>query len=254
MKKELIKTKQLKKVYDERAMENAVLDNVNLEIYENDFTIIMGNSGSGKSTLLYCISGMDKATSGEVYFDNKNLVKMNEDQLAVLRRKKMSFIFQQMNLMPNLTLMENVLVPAYLLKQYSKKELNQIASNLFEDVGISELQNRLPSQVSGGQLQRAAIARALINKPDLIFADEPTGALNSKSSNAVLDILTTCNKQGQSILMVTHDLKAALRGNRIIYLSDGGIKGEKVLSNFKEEVDFENREHVVYEWLQEMGW
>lgn len=248
--KVIIETKDLNKKYGE----NHILRNMDVSIYEKDFTIIMGNSGSGKSTLLYCMSGMDKITSGKILFLERNIVNLSEDDLALIRRREMSFIFQQMNLMPNLSILENVLLPSYILNEEKQDRLLAQAKEVLKDVGIEELINRMPKQVSGGQLQRAAIARALINNPKIIFADEPTGALNSKAGKAVLDILSNCHMRGQSILMVTHDLRAALRGNRIIYLSDGYIKGEINLVPFKNEQNLINREQQLLGWLQEMGW
>jgi putative ABC transport system ATP-binding protein len=254
MKQTILKINELKKNYSLQSEETPVLKGITTDIYEKDFTIIMGNSGSGKSTFLYCVSGMDKATSGDIGFQSQRITSMNENQLAVLRRKNMGFIFQQMNLLPHLTLLENITAPAYLVTSKNRRNIMERAKKIMKDVKIEELKDRTPNQVSGGQLQRAAIARALINNPDIIFADEPTGALNSTSSKDVLDILTDCNEQGQSILMVTHDIKAALRGNRIIYIKDGNITSEKQLPFWKNETDYKQRERSVLDWLTEMGW
>ena len=214
----------------------------------------MGSSGSGKSTFLYCVSGMDGITDGKVNFLNQNIENMKEDRLSILRRKQMGFVFQQMNLMSNLNLFENITLPAFLLKEKSNKEIKEKAGVLMKQFHIEELAERMPTQISGGQMQRAAIARALINSPEIVFADEPTGALNSTSGKEVLDVLTACNAKGQSILMVTHDIKAAQRASRIIYLSDGYIKGEKTFTPYIQEQNMKSREEVVVDWLLEMGW
>ena len=195
-----------------------VLQHVDLEIRDKDFTVVMGASGSGKSTLLYALSGMDKATSGQVIFEGKDLVKMKEKELAGLRSHDFGFIFQQMHLISNLTLLENVSVPGYLNNGKSASEVKARAEKLLEQMGISDVKTHLPSQVSGGEQQRCAIARAIIHEPKLLFADEPTGALNRKNTKEVLDLLTELNRNGQSILMVTHDLRAALRASRLLYL------------------------------------
>ena len=249
----LIKAKDLCKSYANEGLQNHVLNNINLEIMEKDFTVIMGSSGSGKSTLLYCLSGMDTITSGEVYFKEKAMHSMKSDDLAILRRKNIGFIFQQMHLVSNLSLYENIVVPGYLLKKYKPKEINKKAKDLLKSVGLSKLEKRLPSQVSGGEQQRGSIARALINEPDLIFADEPTGALNSKSRYEVLDLLTEVNEKGQGILMVTHDVKAAIRANRIIYIEDGKIVGDMNIQAYKED-DKKSREIQVLSWLSSKGW
>jgi putative ABC transport system ATP-binding protein len=174
----LLKAIDLCKSYASDGLQNHVLNHVDLELIKKDFTVIMGSSGSGKSTLLYCLSGMDNVTSGEVYYEGKSIHKMKTDQLALLRRKDFGFVFQQMHLVSNLSLFENVVVPGYLVKEKKAKEVNERAKYLLETFGILELKKRLPSQVSGGEQQRAGIARALISEPALLFADEPTGALH----------------------------------------------------------------------------
>lgn len=166
----------------------------------------------------------------------------------------MGFVFQQMNLLSSLSLKENIIVPAYLSGKKKNTEILAQAEKLIESFGIKEIKEHKPNQVSGGQLQRAAIARSLINNPNIIYADEPTGALNSSSSEDVLNILTKCNEDGQTILMVTHDVNAALRANRIFYIKDGIIGGEKYLSDYREDHDKEKRRKEVLIWLSEMGW
>ena len=230
-----------------------VLSQVDIDLYEGDFTVIMGASGSGKSTLMYALSGMDRATAGEIVYNGEDIVKMSEKRLAALRCSDFGFIFQQMHLVSNLTLFENVAVPGYLNKEKSAAEVKARADGLLEKMSISHIRSHLPSQVSGGEQQRCAIARAVINEPKLLFADEPTGALNRKKTTDVLDLLTGLNRSGQSILMVTHDLRAALRAGRILYLEDGGIIGELTLPPYDPDEE-KSRETQVNAWLSSMHW
>lgn len=231
---------------------NNVIKNMDLEIRKEDFTVIMGSSGSGKSTLLYLLSGMDQVTSGKVYLEGEDITNLNERKLASLRKSKIGFVFQAINLVQDLTIYENVLSPTYRSGR-SKVEIEERIESLLSKMELKEHQKKFPSQLSGGQKQRAAICRALINEPDILFADEPTGALNSSQGQNVLDIFTKIHTEGQSVVMVTHDLKAALRGNRIIYLKDGRIDGDLYLNEYDEET-LEEREKVVYEFLKERGW
>ena len=253
MKKTILSAKGLCKSYAHNGGQIHVLSNVDLELYENDFTVIMGASGSGKSTLLYALSGMDKATSGQVIYNEKDIVAMSEKELSGLRHTDFGFIFQQMHLVSNLTLFENVAVPGYLNKDKNAGAVKEAANKLLKQMGLSDVVNHLPSQVSGGQQQRCAIARAVINSPKLLFADEPTGALNRRNSIEVLELLTELNRAGQSILMVTHDMKAALRASRILYLEDGNIIGELSLPPFRPEEE-KSREVQVNAWLTSMEW
>ncbi len=243
-----------------------VLSNVNADIYAGDFTVIMGASGSGKSTLLYALSGMDKATAGEVlYYGDKekplDIIALKESGLAELRVKDFGFVFQQMHLVSNLTLFENVAVTGYLDKRKSASETKAKADELLDRVGLKEVKNHLPSRVSGGEQQRCAIARAVINTPAILFADEPTGALNRNNTKEVLDLLTELNDRGQSIVMVTHDIKAALRANRLLYLEDGNIVGELELTGYNEtdasgeKIQSDKaREAQVNAWLESLDW
>ena len=253
MKKAVITAKDLCKSFAHNGGQVHIIQNVDLEIYEGDFTIIMGSSGSGKSTMLYALSGMDRATSGRVEIEGKNITEMNERELAKLRHTRLGFVFQQINLVSNLTLFENVAVPGYLNKDRSSAEVNEKADKLLEKMGILNIKTQLPSQCSGGEQQRCAIARALINSPAIVFADEPTGALNRRNTTEVLDLFTLCNREGQSILMVTHDLRAALRATRLLYLEDGKIIGELNLQPYTQETE-KNRETQVNSWLASMHW
>jgi putative ABC transport system ATP-binding protein len=225
---------------------------MNLEIYEKDFTVIMGSSGSGKSTLLYLLSGLDRVSSGEVYYNEDRVDNISEKKWAVFRRDKIGFIYQGINLVPSLSILENVAISGYLLKS-SKSEVNKRAQLLLDEMDIGDHKDKLPHQVSGGQQQRAAIARAFINNPSVLFADEPTGSLNSHHGKQVLDVFTRLNQKGQSIVMVTHDLKAAIRANRILFIKDGRINGELKLENYHPGID-EGREKKVFSWLSEKGW
>lgn len=249
----IIKAKNLCKSFTNEGIQNHVLRNIDLEIYDKDFTVIMGSSGSGKSTLLYALSGMDRPTFGDIILNNHSIGKMNEKGLAVMRRQNVGFVFQQIHLVSNLTLFENVCVAGYLKKNKSPKDVHKKAEELLKRVGVFDEKDRLPSQVSGGQQQRAAIARALINEPKIIFADEPTGSLNSKIGKRIFDLLTEMNNKGQNILMVTHDVKAATRATRIIYLHDGQINGEMELEPYTPEQE-KYRERQIIAFLEAKGW
>lgn len=230
-----------------------VLNNVNLDIYKGDFTVIMGSSGAGKSTLLYALSGMDKISSGKILLDGKDISKYTEKQMSELRTEKFGFVFQQAHLVSNLTLLENVLVAGFLNKKLTSKQVRKKAEEILEGMNITDSKNRLPVHSSGGEMQRAAIARSIINNPQILFADEPTGALNKNNSQEVLNLLTALNNENQSILMVTHDVKAAIRGNRILYLEDGKIIGEKKLAKYENSLE-KQREEEVTKWLSSLEW
>ncbi len=252
MKNTIIKTELLCKSFISDGEVNNVIKNLDLEIYEGDFTVIMGSSGSGKSTLLYALSGMDSVTAGKVSFEGTDITSMKEKEIAKLRKKKLGFVFQGINLISNLTVYENILSPTYKTK-VERKEIEIKIESLLEKMDLVTHKKKFPNQMSGGQNQKAAICRALINNPKVLFADEPTGALNSSQGQSVLNIFTTISREGQSVVMVTHDLKAALRGNRIIYLKDGRIDGDLKLDNYNEEIASE-REETVYKFLKEKGW
>ena len=248
----IIKATNLCKTYSNESVQQHVLKNLNLEISEGDFTVIMGRSGSGKSTLLYALSGMDRPTLGEIRFQDEKISDYTEDQLALFRRQHCGFIFQQNYLNDSMSVMDNVIICG-LLKTKNKKTLKKRAEKLFARVNIDKLSwNKFPTQLSGGEQQRVSMVRGVINEPDIIFADEPTGALNSQNSTQVLDILTELNEVGQTILMVTHDLKSAKRANRILYLQDGGILGELRLPAYQ--IDDNEQTHQITQFLSEMGW
>ena len=253
MKNTILSAKGLCKSFAHNGGQLHILSHIDLELYKGDFTVIMGASGSGKSTLLYALSGMDRATAGQVIYNGRDIVTMKEKELAKLRHTDFGFIFQQMHLVSNLTLLENILVPGYLNKSKTAAEVKTRAQGLLDRMGIIEAGSHLPSQVSGGEQQRCAIARAVINTPALLFADEPTGALNRKKTTEVLNLLTELNRTGQSILMVTHDTRAALRATRLLYLVDGKIMGSLELAPYLPEEE-KSREAQVNAWLSSMEW
>jgi len=250
MQETILQAKNLHKSYFTGKTEVPVINQLNLKLYKGDFTVIMGSSGSGKSTLLYLLSGLEVATSGEIWLEDKPVHSMDEKLITLLRREYIGFVFQDFNLVPNLTFLENILIPAYLVKN-DRKALKDKALALMEKVDILPLKDRLPSEVSGGQQQRCSMARAVINNPRVVMADEPTGNLNSASSKAVLDILTGLFQDGQSIVMVTHDIKSACRGNRIIFLKDGQIEDDL---RFAEALSLEAKEDQLLAWLKEKDW
>lgn len=252
MKNVILRTKKLCKIFSSGVIQQHVLNNLDMEIYNGDFTVIMGPSGAGKSTLLYALSGMDKPTDGSVIFSDKDISVLSNDKLAIFRRDNCGFVFQQIYLLDNMSIIDNIIVSGLLVNKNRKvviKKAKQLLTrlNIFETVW-----NKFPHQVSGGEAQRSGIARALINNPKILFADEPTGALNSANGNAVLDALTESNHQGQSIVMVTHDLRSALRGNRVLYFRDGIICGECILGEYQS-TDTQ-RQTKLNSFLSEMGW
>ncbi len=252
MEKILLKTENLSKSFSMGGVMQHVLKNIDLALYEGDFTVIMGASGAGKSTLLYAVSGMDTPTLGTITFGDKEISKFSQDELAVFRREHCGFVFQQIYLIDGMSLMDNVLA-AGLLVSKDKRAVVERAKKLFASVDIpEEMYGKFPTQISGGEAQRVGIVRALINTPEILFADEPTGALNSQTGLDVLNTLTEFNEQGQSVVMVTHDMRSARRGNRILYLKDGVILGECNLGKYKHN-DMERHEKLSA-FLSEMGW
>ena len=213
----------------------------------------MGPSGAGKSTLLYSLSGMDSITGGEIFYQGKEISGYPESRMAHLRGREFGFVFQQTHLVSNLTLYENVAVAGYVARKRPPQETAKRAEALLKQMNVGSAKDRLPAQVSGGEAQRAALARGMINDPGLLFADEPTGALNKSNSEEVLNLLSQLNRSGQSILMVTHDVRAALRGNRILYLEDGKILDELNLPAY-EAGQAGERERQLGDWLSALQW
>lgn len=252
MKEILLKTEKLSKSFSNGGAMQHVLKNIDLQLRRGDFTVIMGASGAGKSTLLYALSGMDTPTLGTITFGDLVISNLSQDGLAVFRREHCGFVFQQIYLIDGMSVMDNVL-SAGLLVNRDKNALVTRAKELFRAVDIpEETQKKFPTQISGGEAQRVGIVRALINSPEILFADEPTGALNSKTGLDVLDTLTKFNEQGQSIVMVTHDTRSARRGNRILYLKDGVILGECDLGRYSH--GDAGRYEKLSAFLEEMGW
>lgn len=251
----LLEVKDLCKTYVVNKRQNNVLKNIDFKVEEGEMVAVMGPSGSGKSTLLYAVSGMDTATGGTVLFDGKDITKLNSRALAALRLDEMGFIFQQMYMMKNLTILDNILLPAMESKKInaSKREKKEYGEELMRKLGIIEVADNDINEVSGGQLQRACICRSMINKPKVLFADEPTGALNRAASNEVMEELVKLNEEGTTIMMVTHDVRVAARCSRVLYIVDGNIKGEYKCPSEAAEQE-KDRERLLNNWLMELGW
>ena len=254
--KKLLEVKNLCKTYIVNKRQNNVLKNVNFDIREGEMVGVMGPSGSGKSTLLYAVSGMDSITAGNVIFSGKSITALKEKELADLRLNEMGFIFQQMYMMKNLTILDNIILPACQSKKNtaSKKQKVEYGQDLMRKLGIIDVADQDINEVSGGQLQRACICRSMINHPKLIFADEPTGALNRSSSDEVMTELGKLNKEGTTIMLVTHDVKVAAKCSRVMYIVDGNIKGEYNLNQSEDNLQPREKERILNNWLMEMGW
>ena len=230
-----------------------ILKGISFDISAGEMIAVMGPSGSGKSTLLYNVSGMDQASSGEVWLGDTEIAGLNEDDKAQLRLHRMGFVFQMMNMLSNLNIIDNIAFPAVHSDKKNRKEYYERARALMDKLNIGELAGRNIKEVSGGELQRACICRSMIMKPEIIFADEPTGALNQTATTEVMDAFLEINREGTTIMMVTHDSKVASMCERILYLLDGEIKGELVLGKYTEK-DARDRELRTSDWLEDMGW
>ena len=250
----ILEVKDLCKTYIVNKRQNNVLKNVNFTIGEGEMVAVMGPSGSGKSTLLYAVSGMDSLTAGEVNFCGKNIAGMGERELADLRLDEMGFIFQQMYMLKNLTILDNIILPATQSKKQRepRRETARRGQDFMRKLGIIDIADNDINEVSGGQLQRACICRSMINNPKMIFADEPTGALNRTSSDEVMEELVKLNSEGTTIMLVTHDVKVAAKCTRVMYIVDGNIKGEYDLSDCSTQM--RERERALNNWLLELGW
>lgn len=250
--------KDLCKTYIVNKRQNNVLRNINLTVNEGEMVAVMGPSGSGKSTLLYTVSGMDSATAGKVSFFGKEIEALNPKEMSRIRLTEMGFIFQQMYMLKNLTIYDNIILPAYQAnagqKRKNRIQINERAKELMRKLGIIEVAENDITEVSGGQLQRACICRSLINRPKMVFADEPTGALNQQNSKEVMRELNRINGEGTTIMLVTHDSRVAAKSDRVLYLEDGNIKGEMQLGRFENESEIRDRERKLSGWLLEMGW
>lgn len=221
-----------------------VLHNISFEIKKGDFVAIMGPSGSGKSTLLYSISGMDSISSGNVMFDGINISEMKEDELSRFRLTKMGFVFQNAQMLKNLSIFDNIILPGLVANEESADEIRKRALELMKRMEIEGIEDRDNREVSGGQLQRASICRAMINNPEILFLDEPTGALNSSATDQVLAILEDLNRDGMTIMTVTHDKSVAAKAKKVLYIIDGQIAASK---EFSVNAD---REMELDEWLK----
>lgn len=249
----ILKVKDLCKTYIADKRQNNVLRNISFEIEKGDMVAIMGPSGSGKSTLLYTVSGMDKSTSGSIVYNGRDITEMKQDELAAVRLDEMGFIFQQMYMMKNLTILDNILLPAFESRKgkESKEQKVERAKALMKKLAISEIADNDINEVSGGQLQRACICRSMINNPGILFADEPTGALNRSTSREVMDEIVRLNDSGTTVMMVTHDAGIAAKCKRVLYLVDGTIKGEYITDNNLTQAE---RERSLNNWLMDLGW
>lgn len=228
------------------------LDGVTIEISKGEFVAVMGPSGSGKSTLLFALSGADRIDSGSVKFDGIELSGLNENKLADIRRTKMGFVFQQPTMLKNLNLLDNIILPMMQEKRKNAAAITQKAKALMGKTGIAELEKRDITEVSGGQLQRAGICRALMSDPKIMFGDEPTGALNSKSAEEIMNVFSEINGQGTAVMLVTHDAKIAARTERILYMCDGKIVDEMHLKKF-DGTDMEHRINEVTMKMRQIG-
>lgn len=251
----ILEVKDLCKTYVVDKRQNNILRNVNFKVEEGDMVAIMGPSGSGKSTLLYSVSGMDVPTSGTVLFNGRDITKLSQNELANVRLNEMGFIFQQMYMMKNLTILDNIVFPAIESKKENetRKEKVKRAEDLMRKLSIIDVADNDINEVSGGQLQRACICRSMINMPKLLFADEPTGALNRASSTEVMEELVKLNAEGTTIMMVTHDAKVAAKCKRVFYIVDGNIEGEYVAPT-EESLSQIDRERRLNAWLMDLGW
>lgn len=220
----VLEVSNLKKVYTTRFGGNQVqaLSNVNFTVEEGEYVAIMGESGSGKTTLLNILAALDRPTSGEVIVNGKHFSAVKEKEISAFRREHLGYVFQDFNLLDQFSLKDNILLPLVLANE-NYKEMERRLEPIVKELGIEELLGKYPYEVSGGQKQRVAVARALITNPDIILADEPTGALDSKSTDSLLDMFQSINAGGQTILMVTHSTKAASRANRVLFIKDGEV-------------------------------
>lgn len=249
----VLSVKNLVKTFKNGDVENKVLKDISFEVDQGEFIAVMGQSGSGKSTLLYGISGMDELTSGEVRLCGDLISSKSESEMADMRLQTMGFVFQNNYLLKHLSIMENICLPAYKAKRQSKSDIIKAAEALMTKLGIADVKHHEIHKVSGGQLQRAAVCRAMINAPKILFADEPTGALNSKLSEALIEIFCKLNEDDVTLLTVTHDVKMASAASRIIYLKDGKIEAELVVGKLHDKSALKEREQMVLSWLMAQG-
>lgn len=232
----ILEVNNLKKVYTTRLGGNQVqaLSNIHFSVEEGEYVAIMGESGSGKTTLLNILAALDKPTAGEVLLNGKNIVEIKEQEISAFRRDNLGFVFQDFNLLDNFSIQDNIFLPL-VLKGEKPAKMEELLKPIAKKLGISEILKKYPYEVSGGQKQRTAVARALITNPQLILADEPTGALDSKAANSLLDLFHQINEEGQTILMVTHSTKAASHAKRILFIKDGEVFHQLYRGNMSNE-------------------
>ena len=247
----IITGKTIVKTFGKGEEKTNALDGVDIEISKGEFVAVMGPSGCGKSTLLFALSGTDSITSGSVCFDGMELSGLSENTLADIRRTKMGFVFQQPTMLKNLNLLDNIILPVLQENRKNTGEITQKAKSLMKKTGIAGLEERGITEVSGGQLQRAGICRALMSTPEILFGDEPTGALNSKAAEEIMELLSGINENGTAILLVTHDTKVAARADRVLFMKDGAIKSELSYGKFNGK-DLENRTEKVVAQMRDI--
>jgi len=250
--KTMIEGKHIVKTFGKAGEKVTALADVDIAVMEGEFVAVMGASGSGKSTLLYSISGMDDIDSGSVLFDEKELSGLGENELSDLRRTKMGFVFQQPTMLKNLNLLDNIILPCVGDNRKNRDALVDKAKSLMEKTGIAGLESRDITEISGGQLQRAGICRALMGNPKVLFGDEPTGALNSAASDEIMEILLEINADGTTIMLVTHDPKIAAAAEKTLFMRDGKIEAELRLPKYNG-ADFDGRINRVSEKMLEIG-
>ena len=243
----ILETRGLCKSYGE----SNILSNVSLQVNKGEYIVIMGQSGCGKSTLLYCVSGMDEPTSGKRYFDGADMAQLSDREMQELRLKRMGFVFQKPSFLKNLSILDNIVYPAFQLREADRPQIVKEAKLLMEEMGILSVADHDIYKVSGGQLQRAAICRAMINHPDILFGDELTGALNSSTTKEVCGIIDNINKKGTTVLLVTHDANVAVHADKIIYLEDGRIMDTLTLGKYDENIA-DIRDTEMKKWLKKM--
>ena len=246
---EILRAENISKTYQAGRVVVKALNRCSFSVERGEFVAVVGRSGSGKSTLLRILASFDKPDEGKVYVEGEEISGLKGKKLAQFRQEKIGFIYQDYSLFPEYTAYENVLLPLKIAHQAVDKEQLE---RLFEELGITDCRERYPDEMSGGQKQRVAIARALVTRLAVLFADEPTGALNRTSSNEVMDELVKLNNEGTTIVMVTHDAKVAAKCGRVLFIVDGNIKGE--YTGLKEITDEKERERSLNNWLLDLGW
>lgn len=250
--KKVIQAENIVKCFGEGSEKRKVLDGVSVEVGEGEFVAVMGPSGSGKTTLIFALSGMDNIDSGKVVFDDRDISTLNEKEIADFRRTKMGFVFQQPTMLKNLNVLDNIVLPAMRDNKKRGPEVSASARLLMGNLGVAELEKRDITQVSGGQLQRAGICRALINKPKILFGDEPTGALNSKTSQEIMEIFSELNRDGITVMFVTHDASVAAQAERILFMLDGKVVSEMHYPKF-DGSGLEERVEKIRGEMQQIG-